>query len=98
MWNNAVDNTRNPEEELKKKIKSLKKRINNSNNHLEKKNLQQELFIAQKELKKYENEKKINEQIYQFYIAKAMLFYGDYQLINAKTTQHKIDNRNELSV
>lgn len=34
------------------------------------------------------NEKKINEQIYQFYIAKAMLFYGDYQLINAKTTNN----------
>lgn len=34
------------------------------------------------------DEKKINEQIYQFYIAKAMLFYGDYQLINAKTTNN----------
>lgn len=34
------------------------------------------------------DEKKINEQIYQFYIAKAMLFYGDYQLINAKTTKN----------
>lgn len=33
-------------------------------------------------------EEKINEQIYQFYIAKAMLFYGDYQLINAKTTNN----------
>ena len=36
LWNTAVDNARNPEEELKKKIKSLKKRINNSNNYLEK--------------------------------------------------------------
>lgn len=34
------------------------------------------------------DEKKINEQIYQFYIAKAILFYGDYQLINAKTTNN----------
>lgn len=34
------------------------------------------------------DEKKINEQIYQFYIAKAMLYYGDYQLINAKTTNN----------
>ena len=34
------------------------------------------------------DDKKINEQIYQFYIAKAMLFYGDYQLINAKTTNN----------
>lgn len=57
LWNNAVDNARNPEEELKKKIKSLKKRINNSNNYLEKKNLQQELLIAQKELKKLKKKK-----------------------------------------
>lgn len=35
-----------------------------------------------------EDEKKINEQVYQFYIAKAMLFYGDYQLINAKITNN----------
>ena len=34
------------------------------------------------------DEKKINEQKYQFYLAKAMLFYGDYQLINAKTTNN----------